>query len=122
MLDPFILVPHGVGTIFGEDGDDRLARLIALPLMQRPVLPEGSENLPARDGMKFRLPFYAQLPAQFHFRRTDFERLAGDGAGLLHEGSVAKNCHGEHCRTMTIVMPSFDRAQDDIFAQYTSFK
>jgi len=84
MLDPLIFVPHGIRAILRKDGDNLLPGLITLPLMECPVLPESTENLPSCNGMELRLALHAQLLAQGHLRGTYGEGAAGDGAGFLH--------------------------------------
>lgn len=82
MLDPLVLVPHGIGTVLGENGDDRLPRFVTRALMERPVLPERSEDLPARDGVKLRFALNLQFLPERHLRRTHLKRLSDNGADL----------------------------------------
>src|SRR3989339_288288 len=91
VLDPLVLVPHGIGAILRKDGDDLLARLIACALVERPVLPEGAEDLPAYDGTYVRLAFDTQFLAQCHLGGRNFEGTTGDGASLLHTLILARN-------------------------------
>jgi len=63
VLHPLILVPHGVGALCREHGDDVLSRLIAFPLVQVPVLPECGSLHEPEHGMEIGLTFNAKLPA-----------------------------------------------------------
>jgi hypothetical protein len=117
MADPLVLVPHGIWAIFVEHRNNLFARPVALALMERPVLPESTEDLPARGGMELRFPLNAEFSPEGHLLFAHRESSTGEGAGSLH-GNIRVleyQCIRSYpdLRSLT---------PDPQYSQYTSFK